>query len=347
MNHLLPPSSLDDELRLPMVFVPHGDAPPAEWLARHPDWVKIPAVMVPRKPAHWEAELPASVVSVGFPPVLAPAAPAAAEAIAAAMSMLAALVGAAAAHRALEAYRRGGVATPTEPNTQEALEPPPDDCTLPGFAGPPDAPGQEGFSQLPPMPTLEGLVPPLAPFPHILATPADEQEPFVLDNRNHGLPPGAETYSYRARNAARLENPAALKVLGETGWIAHHLINVASLQDAMDLVTAATRAGWRTDEQENIVLLPNSQKSRQQLRQNNINLPYHNSGHETDWNRDVAALLKDKVRDLAAAGLMARSVEYDKKACALLRALQHTLRQKLAGMQRVTEVSLPARPGVG
>ncbi len=35
-------------LRVPFVFVPHGDVPPADWLAEHPGWVKIPATFVPR-----------------------------------------------------------------------------------------------------------------------------------------------------------------------------------------------------------------------------------------------------------------------------------------------------------
>src|SRR5262245_14463505 len=38
-----------DEIGIPMIFVPHGHPEPREWMARHPDWVKIPAVMVPRR----------------------------------------------------------------------------------------------------------------------------------------------------------------------------------------------------------------------------------------------------------------------------------------------------------
>jgi hypothetical protein len=39
------------DLVMPFVFVPKGDAPPAEWMAAHPGWVRIPARMVPRNTA--------------------------------------------------------------------------------------------------------------------------------------------------------------------------------------------------------------------------------------------------------------------------------------------------------
>lgn len=38
-----------DEIEAPFIFVPHGAEPPAEWLAAHPGWVRIPARLVPRK----------------------------------------------------------------------------------------------------------------------------------------------------------------------------------------------------------------------------------------------------------------------------------------------------------
>jgi hypothetical protein len=37
--------------RVPFLFVPHGTARPADWLAAHPGAVKIPASLVPRGPA--------------------------------------------------------------------------------------------------------------------------------------------------------------------------------------------------------------------------------------------------------------------------------------------------------
>jgi hypothetical protein len=35
-------------LRVPFIFVPYGQEPPADWLAAHPGWVRIPATFVPR-----------------------------------------------------------------------------------------------------------------------------------------------------------------------------------------------------------------------------------------------------------------------------------------------------------
>jgi hypothetical protein len=37
-----------DELKLPFIFVPHGEPEPTEWLASHPDYIKLPATFVPR-----------------------------------------------------------------------------------------------------------------------------------------------------------------------------------------------------------------------------------------------------------------------------------------------------------
>ena len=37
-----------DELKLPFIFVPHGEPEPTEWLSSHPNYIKLPATMVPR-----------------------------------------------------------------------------------------------------------------------------------------------------------------------------------------------------------------------------------------------------------------------------------------------------------
>ena len=38
-------------LEAPFLFVPHGAPEPAEWMRRHPGWVKFPATFVPHAPA--------------------------------------------------------------------------------------------------------------------------------------------------------------------------------------------------------------------------------------------------------------------------------------------------------
>ena len=40
-----------DAVRVPFLFVPHGEAPPPGWLAAHPDAIKVPATFVPHGPA--------------------------------------------------------------------------------------------------------------------------------------------------------------------------------------------------------------------------------------------------------------------------------------------------------
>ena len=37
------------EEQSPFLFVPHGETPPADWLARHPGWISFPATLVPRR----------------------------------------------------------------------------------------------------------------------------------------------------------------------------------------------------------------------------------------------------------------------------------------------------------
>jgi hypothetical protein len=42
-----PPQAFD-EIKLPFIYVPHGEPEPTEWLERHPDYIKMPATFVPR-----------------------------------------------------------------------------------------------------------------------------------------------------------------------------------------------------------------------------------------------------------------------------------------------------------
>ena len=36
-----------DELKLPFIFVPHGEPEPTEWMQHHPEYIKLPATFVP------------------------------------------------------------------------------------------------------------------------------------------------------------------------------------------------------------------------------------------------------------------------------------------------------------
>jgi hypothetical protein len=97
--------------------------------------------------------------------------------------------------------------------------------------------------------------------------PAEEQGAAILQqDRNDGLAGGARTNSQRAREAARAADPAVTQALPDADWRAHHLINVAGLRVAPELIAAAARAGWRTDDPGNVAALPASPDAQQKLR---------------------------------------------------------------------------------
>ncbi len=87
-----------------------------------------------------------------------------------------------------------------------------------------------------------------------------------MESRNAGLEGGARTYSKRAWKAARKADPAVTGHLSDAEWVAHHLINVAALKRFPELVRAAVRAGWRTDDESNVVPLPKSAAAQEKLR---------------------------------------------------------------------------------
>ena len=47
---MVEPPDAPNGLRIPFIFVPRGDPLPTQWIAEHPDWFTVPAVMVPRNP---------------------------------------------------------------------------------------------------------------------------------------------------------------------------------------------------------------------------------------------------------------------------------------------------------
>jgi hypothetical protein len=76
------------------------------------------------------------------------------------------------------------------------------------------------------------------------------------------------------------------------------LINVAGLRVAPELIAAAARAGWRTDDPGNVAALPASPDAQQKLRAAGIDRPVHDSGHR-NWNAEVEERLRDVERELA------------------------------------------------
>ena len=90
---------------------------------------------------------------------------------------------------------------------------------------------------MPPLPGVD-LAPARA---LVLSGPVlQEATAIVLEQRrNAGLPPGAETYSERARRTAEVADPAVTQVLKGSEWESHHLIDIAAIRENSKLFAGA------------------------------------------------------------------------------------------------------------
>ena len=246
------------DLTAPFIFVPTGDPEPTAWMAAHPDWIKIPATLVPRGSASSGSAVPAGAEMAAAAGTEAAAAPWIAEGVGTALIRG---VGALLADVAAPFAFLGIVLYPsrTQPPAWnelhpggEGFDPHPAMRPLPGLV-PPVAgdprPGEGGFTPIspaPPQPGFDQAPPPSSVLP---GRPVEAQGPTILQqDRNDGLAAGARTSSQRAREAARAADPAVTQALPDAEWRAHHLINVAGLRVAPELIAAAAQAGWRTDD---------------------------------------------------------------------------------------------------
>lgn len=69
------------DLTAPFIFVPTGDPEPTDWMAAHPDWIKIPATLVPRGSASSGSAVPAGIEATAVAGTAAAAAPGIAEGV--------------------------------------------------------------------------------------------------------------------------------------------------------------------------------------------------------------------------------------------------------------------------
>ncbi len=130
------------DLTAPFIFVSTGDPEPTAWMAAHPDWIKIPATLVPRGSASSGSTVPHGTDSVAVAGTAAAVAPGIAEGAGAGFI--------------------GGVgelsATAAAPLAALGI------LLYPSRTAPPDLdellPGGEGFDPHPAMPPLPGLIPP-------------------------------------------------------------------------------------------------------------------------------------------------------------------------------------------
>ena len=315
----------------PAWYAPDG-RPPVEWLARHPNYVKIPVTIGPSAPT------PRS--KYGNPPspswALAGTAAMAADAgvYGAGMSAaewmaapelapeLAALAFLRYAFRIPSAGGPGITPLTAHPDrgTPESIIPPQLTSPLPGMEPPnPPKPGDGGFTGLPD----QGVSLPGAP--------ADEQGISILEQRGG-------TDSSRARANAEKADPPVPKALADADWRAHHLINVAALKNDQGLLKEAAKAGWKIDDSGNVAPLPATLEAQQKLKEADVNRPVHNSGHQ-NWNEDVKNKLKNIESDLINRHLLPGTDAYAQAARKALENLQDDLRQKMLEFGRLTENS--------
>ena len=340
------------DLTAPFIFVPTGDPEPTAWMAAHPDWIKIPATLVPRGSASSGSAVPHGTDSVAVAGTAAALAPGIAEGVGAGLiGGVGELLAAAAAPLAalgillypsrtaspdLDELHPGG----------EGFDPHPAMPPLPGLV-PPVAgdprPGEGGFTPISPTPSQPGFDP-APPSPNVLpGRPAEEQGPTILQqDRNDGLAAGTRTNSQRAREAARAADPAVTQALPDADWRAHHLINVAGLRVAPELIAAAAQAGWRTDDPGNVAALPASPDAQQKLKAAGIDRPVHDSGHR-NWNAEVEKRLRTIAQELRDEGRSPGTEAYRQQARKTLEKLQNDLRQQMMQQDRLTQNMVEGR----
>lgn len=204
-------------------------------------------------------------------------------------------------------------------------------------------PGEGGFTPITPTPSQPGFDP-APPSPNVLpGRPAEEQGAAILQqDRNDGLAGGARTNSQRAREAARAADPAVTQALPDADWRAHHLINVAGLRVAPELIAAAAQAGWRTDDPGNVAALPASPDAQQKLKAAGIDRPVHDSGHR-NWNAEVEKRLRTIAQELRDEGRSPGTEAYRQQARKTLEKLQNDLRQQMMQQDRLTQNMVEGR----
>ena len=342
-----------DDLDAPFLFVPRGDPLPTDWMARHPGWIKVPATMVPRgSQSPSRAPSPGAMQAAGL----------GITASAAAMPGALAELGEAGAGGLAELLGAGAIAPlmflgillrpsqisdgpppplPLGPGTGagEGFVPPSPTPAPPGLVPPVESktkPGEGGFTPAPPAPALPGFTPTPAQSNVLPGHPVEEQGATILQHdRNERLDGGARTNSRRAREAARAADPAVTRALQDAEWRAHHLINIAAARRSPDLLAAAARAGWRTDDASNVAPLPASPAAREKLGAAGIHRPVHDSGHR-NWNNEVLKALADIELRLDDEGMASDPGSYERRAREELERLQNDLRQKMLEFDRLT-----------
>jgi hypothetical protein len=109
-----------------------------------------------------------------------------------------------------------------------------------------------------------------------------------------------------------------------------------------ELIAAAARAGWRTDDPGNVAALPASPDAQQKLKAAGIDRPVHDSGHR-NWNDEVRQRLRTIAQELQGNGGRPGTEAYDRQARQELEKLQNDLRQQMIQLDRATQNELKTR----
>ena len=165
-----------------------------------------------------------------------------------------------------------------------------------------------------------------------------EQLAQMSGDRNAGLPTGLRARSQRAR--ARATDRAVADPLQDDEWSVHHLIGIDPVKKHLDLLTAATRAGWAMDATENLMILPRTSAAQAKLAAAGIQRPVHDNGHPK-WNQEVRVALEEAEDDLSRSGYSRQSVAYARLARQLLEGLQADPRAKALLKQRISNTLIP------
>jgi hypothetical protein len=335
------------DLSADFIFVPRDTPPPREWMAKHPNYVKIPATFVPHNK---DTNAAAPIIASKAIPHALPIAAASAMAIPAAKAWSAAEVteiGAAVLDWpfAMAAGALSLMIASTE--SQEAdnthfdnRDVQPDLPPVPGTTMHDESkpvPHKDGFVPPAPAPALPGFTPDTTASPQLPGASAEENAPLILkQDRNKDLPTHLRSNSARARDAARAIDPEVTNTLPAQDWQAHHLIGMASVKVRDDLLAAAARAGWRPDEPGNIVALPANPAAQEQLQAKGIARPLHDNKH-SHWTETVSSGLKEIIEILNQEDYDESSEAYAKAARDAIEKLQEKLREAAMKERRLTQ----------
>lgn len=158
----------------------------------------------------------------------------------------------------------------------------------------------------------------------------------MTGDRTAGWPVPLRAHSSRARARAEAGDRAVTSRLEPSEWSVHHLIGVHSASGHHPLLIAASRAGWRMDAEENLMVLPRNRAAQAKLAAAGIKRPVHDDRH-LKWNEEVKAELAEIEGGLGRLGLPKESTEYGIRARHMLERVQSERRRKAKDMDRITQ----------